>query len=787
MHGRALASCSFGKSEISIFAAGEHQHQPIFQGKLHHAPRALVDGQSCVRLEVRVLHVLGWRLWATKCLQNIIRRPYTIWDVYRLDQLSMLRLYEIACEWECTREKQHLKLLVNRICRKVHGFTLSWHPVVRLPYGHQHLQPAVHKFLTLSAGEDGVHPAVRKYWLRTARIVVQQGRNVAQLLGNFRRVCANVDCSESVAAAAHDHARESNPLGLPVVDGFVSFRGDAPDLPAHIAQITSLHMKYIPVQTTQRNVHETLVNDLVDTRLKMKLLPGSKSCWATWLSMQPECAEGSGLACRYTAGYTAGEVIAVRRQLRNLVGVPIDKNRLLYFEEIEAYRMRLRQTFVMDTDHYAAVLDDERTILKRCKADYVRLGWPRFATFKSSGSLGFAQVLPKDKDCKLNRPIVPNCSHPMGQLFNMAARGLAFILQHCKLSHYNLFTTQQFVAQLAVSSQVVADQVHNGAVCDVLLSQSDIKDMYTNIEHSSIYDCVKLVLDRWLDQRRPHGSSSLCITKRGRRGVCFGRTKDRRVAVTMPARTIVNVVLYELKHAFFKVGTANILQQRIGVSMGSRSGPVLAWAVCMVSEHAFHMTLGADARFIHTTRYFDDVYQLILVPVDTPASGATEYARSVVDKHAQQCYPQSLRLIQNSFGYAAEMLACSTSVGPDRALHCMHRNKNAKYLMAGLRPRFACFVPFHSAHAGGLKLMRNTVLGMFHRMLQDTLPSDVQWLLPVLLCYHMELAHGGFPSGFMAKVFRAFLASPRIQDTRPWRALYRAYVHTVGQARWAFA
>lgn len=51
---------------------------------------------------------------------------------------------------------------------------------------------------------------------------------------------------------------------------------------------------------------------------------------------------------------------------------------------------------------------------------------------------------------------MPNCAHPLARLFNMAARGLAYMLMHVKLSHYNLFTTQEFVTKLAADSDIVA-------------------------------------------------------------------------------------------------------------------------------------------------------------------------------------------------------------------------------------------------------------------------------------------------------------------------------------------
>jgi hypothetical protein len=136
----------------------------------------------------------------------------------------------------------------------------------------------------------------------------------------------------------------------------------------------------------------------------------------------------------------------------------------------------------------------------------------------------------------------------------MATRGFGSILQHIEISHCNLFTTQQFATQLAQLSNIVADFCRLGHASDVVRAQSDIKDMYSEILHTAISSSVHYIRDKWLADHR-HGS--LCINKSGRRGVCLGKARDSYVAVTMSVDTIVAIVLYELKNAFFHVGKAH--------------------------------------------------------------------------------------------------------------------------------------------------------------------------------------------------------------------------------------
>jgi hypothetical protein len=454
------------------------------------------------------------------------------------------------------------------------------------------------------------------------------------------------------------------------------------------------------------------------------------------------------------------------------VGVPIDKNRILYFEDAAVYRRRLISVFINDTRHYTLSQRCEEDLLRVCVADCRRLRWDRFCQPAKGGHLGFAQCLPKDKDCSLSRPIVPNCAHPLARLFNMAARGLAYMLQHIKLNHYNLFTTQEFVTKLAACSKTVADLVDSGAVKEVCIAQSDVKDMYTEITHAEIVSCVHSLLQRW---RAAGRSAVLNITKSGRKGVTPGYTCDRRAAVSMHVETIVQIVLYELQHAYFHVGCKHIMRQVMGVSMGSKGGPVLAWCVCMVNEHRFHSTLGVDARYLRVFRYFDDVWQLLLVPAYV--SCGKEWVDSQVAALQEGCYPASLRLLQNSLGPEADMLACVTRV-EGAELTCVHRSRNAKYLQQGLPPRFACFLPFGTAHARRTTVLGNSLTGLMHRLHMDTQPKDVSALLPVLLSYDAELHTLQYPSHYLLSAFRKFLLHSKVSqssNSQRWHDLFLSF------------
>lgn len=725
-------------------------------------------------LHVHSLKAVGWRLWAADTLAGLTRQPHSRRDLYRLSQLSLVRLWRTAQSWDKASERQKLLQWVAAACRKVHGVDLRLSLVVRVPFGLQHMHhQLVQSLRTMVLTECTVHPEVSKLWVESIRVVQTQGRSVSCVLGSFRRWCKQLDCSPEASDSVAPFAPKQG-LDLPQdASGAVCFRGDNPLLPAWLRLVTRLHGKFIPTQNTNPAVSWDLARQLCTVREQVGLPPAPPAAFQHWI--------GSQLASRACIRHPPGsvpmsEVLEVKAAMTglsgHLVGVPIDKNRILYFEDAVLYRRRLIQVFIQDTRHYQVVPVCADQLVQECLADCTRLRWDRFCTPSQKGHLGFAQCLPKDKDCSLSRPLVPNCAHPLARLFNMAARGLAFMLMHVKLSHYNLFTTQEFVAKLAADSEVVADFVSSGQVQEVCIAQSDVKDMYTEISHAEIESCVSELLLCWRSARKP---GVLNITKRGRKGVAPGYTCDRRVAASMRVETIVQIVLYELRHAFFHVGCKHIMQQVIGVSMGSKGGPVLAWCVCMVNEHRFHSSLGVDSRYIRVYRYFDDVWQLLMVPSFVADSRAWVDSRVAALQH--DCYPASLRLIQNSLGPDADMLACTTRVVGGE-LCCVHRSKNAQYIQRGLAPRFACFLPFFSAHARRRAVMGNGLTGLLHRVFMDTQPKDVPLLLPVLLSYDAELSTLQYPSHCLLTAFRKFLLHTKVSHSEHsllWRDLYFSF------------
>jgi hypothetical protein len=767
-------TCSmFDQSLVSVEGVEKLQNVPLCE-----CARVLKRpvGQPLV-LHMHRLSTVGWQWWASQQLLDVIRMPCTVRSWYKLDQKSFVRLWRVASTWRDAAQRVKLLQLVSKVCRTVHHINLRLSVVIRVPYGLQHMhKQLVHAAETVVKGAGHVDLAVRKLWCDSIRVVQTQGESIGRVFSNFRMFCRSLDCTPTGESLTPYVA--SNGLQLPTVNGYVSFRGDDPRLPPHIRAITSLHSKFIPVQTGHGGVLSQLAKQFVGVYKQMGVPNVDPKVLLPWLrKLRKQQLSHLSDQTRPTA-VTMQRVMTVADLLFKpvsgcLVVTVIDKNNgILYFEDAVAYRSRLMSTYVQDWKHYCTVYRSEQQLLCESICEYQNRKWSKMCNVRNRCGFGYAQCLPKDKDCTLNRPIIPNVNHPLARLFNMAARGFAFVLMNLRLNHYNLFTTQSFVTQLAACEATLQQLYRSGEVVAAQISQSDVKDMYTEITHAEIERCVWYAVECWLSQRR---SPVLSVNKHGRRGVVTGYSKDVKTASSMRVTTIASILLYELKHAYFHVGKHTIMRQIMGVAMGSKGGPVLAWCVCMINEHRFHASLGRDSKYIRIFRYFDDVWQLLMIP---SSADPQEWVTRQVAALQSECYPASLRLIQNSLDTEAEMLSCYTSVA-DGHLVCVHRSKNAKYLQQGQPPRFANFVPYASSHAKHTTVMKTCGLGLMHRMFMDTLPENVPLLLPTLMSYQTELSLAGYPATFLVRVFRSFLQHHKVAGCLKWHQLYANFYAAV--------
>jgi hypothetical protein len=303
----------------------------------HLAPVALADvlhevASPCNadrKLRIIQLRAVGWRLWASNTLLEAIRAPYTIKLWYKLNQKSFVRLWIVAQTWPRWKERCTLKQLCAKVCKRVHHVDLTWVPVLRVPYGLQQTHPICRNFLQLTIREcTWASKCIQNLWLQNARVVHMQGRSVGSVLGTYRHVCKSVALDLNAEQSANTLVETPQ---IPGYSGRACFRGDDSSLPVWLRHVTSLHCGYIPAQSLlHSSVMRKLAGQFTTIRHLFRLRAGQDAVWEAWLRSQVTHLQP--VFPSYCGSITLTELLNVKKLLRHLVGVPIDKNNILWFE-----------------------------------------------------------------------------------------------------------------------------------------------------------------------------------------------------------------------------------------------------------------------------------------------------------------------------------------------------------------------------------------------------------------------------------------------------------------------
>ena len=72
----------------------------------------------------------------------------------------------------------------------------------------------------------------------------------------------------------------------------------------------------------------------------------------------------------------------------------------------------------------------EEEAMATWKRGYKQHGWSKIAGMNRYGGIPRAYVLPKSKDLRKGRPIVPYCNHLLRPIYRLAGRSLSYFLSH---------------------------------------------------------------------------------------------------------------------------------------------------------------------------------------------------------------------------------------------------------------------------------------------------------------------------------------------------------------------
>ncbi|GBG60112.1 hypothetical protein CBR_g3356 [Chara braunii] len=269
------------------------------------------------------------------------------------------------------------------------------------------------------------------------------------------------------------------------------------------------------------------------------------------------------------------EVLALKRELRNLVLALLDRNpgdTLVMCPSV--YFRAMRETFI-ENDGYVVSMTEEAVILSEME-EFRGKKYGGMGKWKAEAELGSAYVLPKHKDTTKFRPICPTYCEPGVMVCKTATKCLnAMLFGLPESGHFNLKSVSGMGGKLERMNRKL------GRTCSdvrVMAVSYDIKDMFSKLLHSTIMKSVEWCI-WWYKEK---GFEGVVVKRRGRETkLC--REDEPEGYRRVESRILLDFITSDLRNCYTKAG-GYILLQKIGIPMGKSSSPPSACLMCAKAE-----------------------------------------------------------------------------------------------------------------------------------------------------------------------------------------------------------
>lgn len=445
-------------------------------------------------------------------------------------------------------------------------------------------------------------------------------------------------------------------------------------------------------------------------------------------------------------------------QLRKCSSIfELDKNSSCAFFACHCYHMEaLDETYINDPHYEEVKKQTEDEVIQRYKNTFLKLKWEAYGNFRKGGKnsktrLPYGYCLPKNKDVKKRRPIVSYCVHPFAKVLQRASRAIRHMLDICDRKHFTLNKTNDFVSRLESIHQSFMDEGYD----HVVMQAGDIKNMYTELEHSEIMKAFD-----WLIEVAKKRHTEVSVPKCGRHGMRMGRSPYDDF-VKFKLKDLRDIVKFDLDNAIFSV-RGKILRQKIGIPMGSPLSPILAVLVCAYYESQY---LAEEAqlqvrRRVDGARYVDDA----LFATGYSSPGDKKIAQKAIDHAVKHMYHKNLDIEldedQNNI-HMLESIIDTTHVG---TLPVRFWYKNAESVEKHGKQKVLRFQHFDSFSSYSSK--KGVIISTLMRMREATNCSET--LQQDLLILAKELSLLGYPRNILKSALSLVTCRARERNDETW-------------------
>ncbi|GBG79480.1 hypothetical protein CBR_g29626 [Chara braunii] len=178
------------------------------------------------------------------------------------------------------------------------------------------------------------------------------------------------------------------------------------------------------------------------------------------------------------------------------------------------YAKAIREMF-LDSRAFTRQLEDEVTIMRRCRQAYIEEGYDKVIKWDEKGCLGHAYIL-EHKDTSRWRSICASYNESAGRMDKVVGKAVNHMLWNLPRStNFNPKSTQQFTGHI----QTINKSMASGFAKKGLLAASfDTKDMFSKLSHEAIIQAVEWVVEVYESKGFDH-----VRVKREGKGVTFGK------------------------------------------------------------------------------------------------------------------------------------------------------------------------------------------------------------------------------------------------------------------------
>ena len=307
-----------------------------------------------------------------------------------------------------------------------------------------------------------------------------------------------------------------------------------------------------------------------------------------------------------------------------------------------------------------------------------------------------------------------------------------------------------------------------GGNTNLVVVQTDIKQMFTNLDHEHIKRAVDWLVDQNIKimtrktRNKPFINISTTKTSDGKYDMYWSRAKGNCGWRSIDIPSLLDVVNIDLDNAFQTIG-GKMYKQNFGCPIGGKLSAIYANVLCAFDENSFFKSLGRVGRRIAGIRQVDDL--LFMVSYEMEDRVSREEAERVRDLILRKggVYKGGLELVPQEPVYQQDKKIIFKFAGTEVCIfkegkikfQCRPLLKNLQGLQNNGRLDFPRFVEITSICPTTHKI--SCLVGTLYRLLKQV--TDEKFLLFALWVTLLEFYSLGSTMEFLLKiVFRVSLS-----------------------------